>query len=377
MKITKVETYLMWAEWCNWLFVRVDTDAGIHGWGEGSLHGSIKAVETAIHELGDYLIGRDPAGVERHWHGMYHAWRWRGGAVLMTALAALDLALWDIEGKRLGVPVYRLLGGPYRDQVRAYASHWLQGVETPQQAAEGAREARRRGFSAFKFSAIDHTLLRTNEGAALQRAEDLMAGARQGAGDDCDIMIELSELLSPRTVLQIAERLAPYRPYWFEEPIPFENARVMATLQRDLAIPIATGERLLTRWEFRELLELQGCRIVQPDLMHAGGITEVKRIANLADTHYVGVAPHNSGGPMVTFAAIHLAASIPNFLILEQMENEQALRAEVCDTPPVIRDGSFVLPDRPGLGADINVDALRAHPFRAQPVRGDTESLWR
>ena len=377
MKITNVETHVMWADWCNWLFVRVDTDEGLYGWGEGSLHGSIKAVETAIHELGAYLIGRDPAGVERHWQGMYHAWRWRGGAILMTALAALDIALWDLEGKRLGVPVYRLLGGPYRDRVRAYASHWLQGVDDPEAAAEGAREARRRGFNAFKFSAIDRALLHENESAALSRAERLMAGARAGAGDDCDIMVELAELLSPRTVLQLAERLAPYRPYWFEEPIPFENAQAMATLQRDLRVPIATGERLLSRWEFRELLERQGCRIVQPDLMHAGGISEVKRIAALADTHYVAVAPHNSGGPIVTLAAIHLSVSIPNLLILEQMEKEQALRAAVCDTPPLIENGHFLLPDRPGLGADINVEALRAHPYRGQPVRGDTESLWR
>jgi galactonate dehydratase len=377
MKITGIETFVMWADWCNWLFVRVDTDEGLHGWGEGSLHGSIKAVETAVHELGAYLIGRDPAGVERHWQGMYHAWRWRGGAILMTALAALDIALWDIEGKRLGVPVYRLLGGPYRDRVPAYASHWLQGVDDPEAAAEGAREARRRGFHAFKFSAIDRPLLHENESAALRRAERLMAGARAGAGDDCAIMVELAELLSPRTVLQLAERLATYRPYWFEEPIPFENAQAMATLQRDLAVPIATGERLLSRWEFRELLERQGCRIVQPDLMHAGGISEVKRIAALADTYYIPVAPHNSGGPIVTLAAVHLAASIPNLLILEQMEKEQALRAAVCATPPLIEDGHFLLPDRPGLGAEIDVEALRAHPYRGQPVRGDTDSLWR
>src|SRR5579859_6226989 len=377
MKITTLHTYKFWVDWCNWLLVRVETDEGVYGWGEASLHGSVEAVETAIHELGVYLIGKDPLGIERHWQGMYNAWRWRGGAVLMTALAALDIALWDIEGKRLGVPVHRLLGGPYRDAVRCYASHWLPGVTDRAGAVESAREARRRGFSAFKFTAIDRRLLRESERAAMRRAENLLAGAREGAGDDCDIMIELAELLSPRTAVQLAEALAPYRPYWFEEPIPFENARAMATLQRDLAVPIATGERLLSRWEFRELLELQGCRIIQPDLMHAGGISEVKRIASMADTHYILVAPHNSGGPIVTLAAIHLAASIPNFLILEQMEVEQPLRAALCDTPPVIVDGHFLLPDKPGLGADIDVAAVQARAFQAQPISGSTESLWR
>ena len=377
MKVTNVRTYKFWVDWCNWLLVRVETDEGVYGWGEGSLHGSIEAVETAIRELSVYLIGKDPLGVERHWQGMYHAWRWRGGAVLMTALAALDLALWDIEGKRLGVPVYRLLGGPYREQVRSYASHWLGGVNTPAEAEAGAREAVRRGFNAFKWSPFSHQLLREDESRAIRRATELMEAARSGAGPDVDIMIECSEFLSPRTAILAANALLPYRPYWFEEPIPFENARAMALLQRDLPVPIATGERLLSRWEFRELLEEQGCRIIQPDLMHAAGLTECRRIAALADTHYVSVAPHNSGGPIETLAAIHLSASIPNFLVLEQMELEQDARARICTDPPRITDGHFNLPTRPGLGTDIHLEVVEALTFKPQPVSHRTESLWR
>ncbi|MGN6810563.1 MAG: galactonate dehydratase, partial [Thermomicrobiales bacterium] len=141
MKITRIETFKYWIDWCNWLFVKVSTDEGLYGWGEGSLHGAIESVETAIHELGAVLIGQDPAGVERHWQRMYHAWRWRSGPTLMTALGALDIALWDLEAKRLGVPLYRLLGGPYRTQLRVYASHWMVGVTTPEAAYAGAREA--------------------------------------------------------------------------------------------------------------------------------------------------------------------------------------------------------------------------------------------
>jgi galactonate dehydratase len=377
MKITGVRTFKFWVDWCNWLLVRVETDEGVYGWGEGSLHGSIQAVETAIHELAAYLVGQDPAGVERHWHGMYHAWRWRGGAVLMTALAALDLALWDIEGKRLGVPVYRLLGGPYRQRIRCYASHWLGGVRTPAEAEAGAEEAVRRGFSAFKWSPFPAALLRDNEGRALRQGAEMMAAARAGAGPDTEIMIECAEHFSPRTAILAAHALLPHRPYWFEEPIPFENARAMAQLQRDLPVPIATGERLLSRWEFRELLEVQGCRIIQPDLMHAAGLTECRRIAALADTYYVAVAPHNSGGPIETLAAIHLAASIPNFLILEQMEAEEEARNRLCTDPPLIRDGHFALPTRPGLGTDLRLDVIEELAFRPQPVSGSTESLWR
>lgn len=308
---------------------------------------------------------------------MYHAWRWRGGSVQQTALAALDIALWDIEGKRLGVPVARLLGGPFRTHVRGYASHWLGGVSTPEAAYEGAKEAVRRGFTAFKWTAFDATRLRENEHKAITDAAALMAAAREGAGDDAEIFVECAERLSPRTTVLAAHAFAPYRPAWFEEPIPFENARAMAQLAREMPVPIATGERLLSRWEFRELLESGGCKIAQPDLMHAGGITEVRKIASLADTYYVPIAPHNPTGPICMLAAMHLGASIPNFLILEQMEGERALRDALCTEPVRFESGHFVLPTGPGLGTDLNLDVLAGHNYRPQPMHNSTESLWR
>lgn len=377
MKITKIETFKYWIEWCNWLFVRVSTDEGVYGWGEGSLHGAIESVETAIHELGAALIGKDPSGPERHWQAMYHAWRWRGGPTLSTALAALDIALWDLEGKRLGVPVYRLLGGPFRTRLRGYASHWLSGVTTPDGAYDGAREAIARGFTGFKWGPFNPTLLRENEAKAIADATALMAAAREGAGADAEIFVECGERLSPRTAVMAARAFLPYRPGWFEEPIPFENPRAMIRLQRELPVPIATGERLLSRWEYRELLEGGGCKIAQPDLMHAAGITEVRKIASLADTYYIPIAPHNPGGPICTLAAMHLAAAIPNFLILEQMEGERALRDELCTVPVTFSGGHFDLPTGPGLGTDLNLDLLADRNFRPQPVSGSSESLWR
>jgi galactonate dehydratase len=377
VKVTKIETFVHWASWCNWLFVKVSTDEGLYGWGEGSLHGPVKSVETAIHEFGEYLIGQDPSGVERHWQAMYQAWRWRGGATLSSALAALDIALWDLEGKRLGVPVYRLLGGPFRPKLRGYASHWLSGVTTPEGAYEGAREAVRRGFTAFKWSPFRADALREDEAGAIARAAELMAAAREAVGPNVEIFVECSEKLSPRSAVLAAKAFEPYRPGWFEEPIPFENAKAMVRLQQEISVPIATGERLLSRWEYRELLEGGGCKIIQPDLMHAAGITEVRKIAALADTYYVPVAPHNPGGPICTLAAMHLAAAIPNFFILEQMEDERPLRDALCTEPVRYADGYFELPTGPGLGTDLNLDALRDHPFKAQPVAGSSESLWR
>jgi len=375
MKIVGVTVFKYWVDWCNWLFVRIDTDEGLCGWGEGSLHGSIEAVETAIREMAPQLIGEDPAGPERHWQRMYHAWRWRGGAVSQTALSALDIALWDLEGKRLGVPVARLLGGVLRTRLKAYASHWLQGANTPELAHAGAREAIARGFSGFKCRPFSPDLLRSDEAGELRRTAARMEAARDGAGD-AEIFIECSEMLSPRTAPMMDAALRPFRPGWFEEPIPFENARAMARLQSTITTPIATGERLLSRYEFRELLEEGGCRIVQPDLMHAGGFTEIRKIAAMADMWYVPVAPHNPGGPICTAAAMHLAASVPNFFILEQMEPQRALRDRASSVPIKLEDGHLILPDGPGLGIEPNLEALEDMQFRPQPRSDRTESLF-
>ena len=219
MKITAIETHVYWIEWCNWLFVKVITDEGLYGWGEGSPHGAVASVEAAVHELGDTLIGQDPAGVERHWQAMYHAWHWRGGPTLFTALGALDVALWDLEGKRLGVPVYRLLGGPYRARLKVYASHWLAGAQTPEQARGGAEEAAQCGFSGFKWGPFSRQRLRENKAREIARATDIMAAAQEGAGPEAEILVEC-------------------------------------------------GERLLSRWENRELIEGGGCKVIQPDVMH-------------------------------------------------------------------------------------------------------------
>ncbi|HJU21019.1 MAG TPA: mandelate racemase/muconate lactonizing enzyme family protein [Casimicrobiaceae bacterium] len=377
MKIGRIETFKYWVDWCNWLFVRVSTDEGVCGWGEGSLHGALESVEVAIREFAPHLIGQDPAGPEHHWQRLYNAWRWRGGAVFQTALAALDIALWDLEGKRLGVPVARLLGGAQRTRLRGYASHWLADADTPEKAHAGAREAVSRGFRAFKCRPFSCEGLRENEAGELRKAAALIEAARDGAGPDVEILVECSEFLSPRTAVLLDRALKPFRPGWFEEPIPFENASAMAALQRDIATPIATGERLLSRFEYRELFEKAGCRIVQPDLMHAGGFTEVRKIASLADTYYVPVAPHNPGGPICTAAAMHLAASIPNFLILEQMEPQRAVRDRASSSPIRFDNGDFLLPEGPGLGVEPNLEFLNEHPYRPQPRAERTGSLYR
>jgi galactonate dehydratase len=376
MKITKIETFKYWVDWCNWMFVRIETDEGLAGWGEASLHGALESVETAIREFTPHLIGEDPAGPERHWHRLYNAWRWRGGPVFMSALAGIDLALWDLEGKRLGVPVHRLLGGAHRQRLRVYASHWLRGATRPEEGFARAKEAVALGFTAFKYSPLTREALKADESGAIRRATEMMAAAREGAGPDVDIFIECSELLTPRTAVMLDRAFSPYRPGWFEEPLPFENAAVMVRLQKELATPIATGERLLSRYEFRELLEGGGCKIIQPDLMHAGGLSEVRRIASFADTYYVPVAPHNPGGPICTMASMHLAAAIPNFYILEQMEPQRAFRDRVSKPAVRFENGFFVLPNAPGFGIEPDLDQLAKNPFQPQPRSERGGALW-
>lgn len=376
MRIVEIETSSHWVDWCNWMFVKIITDEGLVGWGEASLHGGLRSVAVAIEELGEHLIGQDPAGPEKHWSRLNNAWRWRGGAVYSTAMSALDQALWDIEGKRLGVPVHRLLGGAHRTRLRVYASHWLQGADTPDKVAEGAREAVRRGFTAFKWSPLDGDRLHDDEAGEIRRAAEKMAAAREAVGPDVDIFIECSERLSPRSAIALEDALAPYRPGWFEEPLPFENPDAMIALQKLLRTPIATGERLLNRFEFRRLIEHGGCRIIQPDIMHGGGFTELRKIAALADTYFIPVAPHNPGGPICTVASMHLAAAIPNFFILEQMEPQRALR-DACSTVPIrFEDGCFVLPETPGLGLEPDFERLRELSFRPQPRRERSGSLY-
>lgn len=376
MKITKIETHKHWVDWCNWMFVRIETDEGLVGWGEASLHGALDSVEAAIREFAPHLIGQDPAGPERHWHRLYNAWRWRAGAVFNTALAGIDLALWDLEGKRLGVPVHRLLGGAHRTSLRVYASHWLNAKMTPDEAHAGAKEAVRRGFTGFKFSPLTHEALKADESGAIRRATEVMAAAREGAGPDVDIFIECSESLSPRTAVMLDRAFAPYRPGWFEEPVPFENAAVMVRLQREISTPIATGERLLSRYEYRELIENGGVKIIQPDLMHAAGITEVRRIASFADTYYIPVAPHNPGGPICTVASMHLAAAIPNFYILEQMEPQREFRDRSATPAVKFEKGHFILPQGPGWGIEPDLEILRSKPYQPQPRVERGGALW-
>jgi galactonate dehydratase len=365
VKITNVKTALMGVQRQSWLFVTVETDEGIAGVGEASLEGKEKTVETAVHEYARYLVGRDPARITHHWQALYRHGFWRGGVVLNSALSGLEQALWDIKGKTLGVPVYDLLGGRTRDRVRVY-THC--GGPTPEAAAERALELVAEGFTALKFGSWPEG--DGDERAAVRWADRLMAAVRGAVGPNVDLMVDNHGRSSPAAAIEMARALEPYGLLFFEEPTPPDNLLALAKVaEAKPRLPLATGERLFTRWGFRELLERQLVDVVQPDICHAGGILECHTIALMAETGYVKVAPHNPNGPVATAASVQLAAAIPNFLILEWAQSEPH-RSQVQRVGPTIEEGYVNLPTGPGLGVELDPEVIARYPYVATDYRG-------
>jgi galactonate dehydratase len=363
VKVTGLKTFICGGEGRNWLFVKVETDEGIHGWGEGTVERRERTVETAIHELGEALVGEDPTKLEKNWQRLFRLFFWKGGVILASALSALDQACWDITGKALGQPIYRLLGGPARDRVRLYTHV---GIYEPTQMIEEVARFQEQGFNAFKTGAWPG-MAKLGEREAVRLFADRVARLRDAVGPTADLMIDNHGRSRPSAAIRLMRALEPFELYFFEEPTPPENLDALAkVVEAGFEMDLAAGERLYTKWGFRELLERQLVNVVQPDICHAGGITELKKIAALAETYYVSLAPHNPQGPISLAASVQLAAAIPNFAILEYVPN-QPRRDQIQHEPLVVRQGQVELPARPGLGVDLDEDALRAHPFR--PMR--------
>jgi galactonate dehydratase len=343
LKITKVETIFVKP---RWLFLKIHTDAGIVGLGEPILEGRAKTCAAAVEELAPYLVGKDPRPVAHHWQAIYRHAFYRGGPILTSVLSGVDQALWDIKGKALGVPVYELLGGPTRQRVRVYAH-----AGTP----EAVRAARQKGFTAFKTGIHSARPARFVENKAfVDEAVQWFASLREAAGPEADIAVDFHGAVPPPTAKLLIRALEPHQPFFIEEPVQCQNVDVMADIARGTHLPIAAGERIFTKWGFRELLEKRAVSILQPDLCHAGGITEVRLIAGMAEAYYASIAPHNPLGPISLAAGVHLAASIPNFLCQEQV----TLGEGYLKTPFTVRNGHLQIPTGPGLGVELDEAAL-------------------
>jgi galactonate dehydratase len=343
IRITRLETFLVKP---RWLFLKVHTDVGLVGLGEPITEGRAKTCATAVQEIAPYLVGKDPRRVVHHWQAIYRHAFYRGGPILTSALSGIDQALWDIKGKALGVPIYELLGGPTRDRVRVYAH-----ARTP----EAVRQKRALGFTAFKTGPFKRRPARFVEPPGFVKlVGDKFAELREAVGPDADIGIDFHGAISPATAKLLIKVLEPHQPMFVEEPVQCQNVDVMAEIARGTHLPIATGERIFTKWGFREILEKGAAVILQPDLCHAGGITEGRIIAGMAEAYYAAIAPHNPLGPISLAAGVQLAASIPNFLCQEQVSlGEGYLRQ-----PFVVKDGYLELPRGPGLGVELDEDAL-------------------
>jgi galactonate dehydratase len=344
MKITDVETVVVFGGFRNWVFVRLHTDEGLIGTGEATLEGRAETMVAAVGELKRYLIGQDPLRIEHHWQAMYRGPFWRGGPVLNSAISGVEMAMWDIFGKSVGLPVYQLLGGAVRDKIRVYANG--PRGETPEELAESALALKEEGYSAMKLVPFGPT--KPLDGvAAIRKAARTMEAVRRAVGPDVDLAVDAHGRLSPAMAIQMAHAIRDVGVYFYEEPCLPENPAAMATVARECGIPVATGERLFTTWGFRDVLEQQAAVVVQPDLAHCGGILQGRKIAAMAEVYYAGVAPHNPLSPVNMRASLHLDAAIPNFVIQEWVADDPPWRDEILLNPVVVKDGYCELPTEP------------------------------
>jgi galactonate dehydratase len=365
MKIVSLETFVVGAAWRNLIFIRLNTDDGITGCAEATSHNKTRAILGYLEEARErYVIGTDPFDTEDLFTRMFRLDYSYAATVQTTVLSAIEIACWDIVGKALGQPVWKLLGGKCRERIPAYANGWYTVDRDPVQFAAKAREVVARGYRALKFDPFG------GGGLELTRKEKFLAvslveAVRDAVGPDVEIFIEAHGRFSPSTSVAVARELERYEPGWYEEPVPPEDIAALLFVKDHIGIPVATGERCYTRYGFRDLVERRAADILQPDVIHAGGFLETKRIAALAEPCYITVAPHNSAGPGCTAASVHLAACTPNFKIQETFDDfsEPWLRDAVRGVPEV-REGCFDLPAQPGLGITLDEEVIREHPPR-------------
>ena len=377
MKVTAIKTFICNAFRTNFVFVKVETDSGLHGWGEATLEYKELTVQAAIHDLESYLIGKDPHNIEAFRHDCYRDAYWRGGPVLMSALAGVEMALWDIKGKALGVPCYQLLGGKVRDSVPIYVNGWFSPAKTPDEFAEKAKEVAAKKFLGCKWDPFGKAWQQISK-HDLNSAMECIAKVAEVVGEDVQLLIEGHGRIDIPTAVKIGRRLEEFDIFWFEEPIPPDDKEGMKQVKDRVRVSIAAGERLYNRYEYRQFFELGCSDYIQPDISHAGGLFEMRMLGAEAEARHIGFCPHNPSGPVANAATLQLAACVPNFVMLEMMMTDVPYRAEICDEDLTIKGGRMVIPDRPGIGIDLNEKELLKHPYirtELRHYRGDLTNI--
>jgi galactonate dehydratase len=379
-KVERVETFVVDGAWRNFLIVKVATDDGIVGWGDGTLGWKEFAVEALVREFAErYVVGMDPFRIEDLWFRLYQV-EHNTGPVMYAAMAGLETALWDVVGKVCGQPVVNLVGGPLRDRVKAYANGWYSGIGDHGRLREQAARVLELGYRALKldpFGAGGRELDRPTLRAACAAVE----AVRDAVGPDVDVLVECHGRFSVGTAIEAVKAMAPYEPLFCEEPIPAHNVQSQAWVTQAasaMGVRIATGEHTYARFGFRELLAANAAHVIQPDLVYAGGFAETRKIAAMAEAHYVSVAPHNCDGPGRLVASVHLCAGIPNFLVLESFADfDVPWRADLLASgTPVLEEGAYVLPAAPGWGYEIDEEVARAHPGSTTARMNMFEGEW-
>ena len=368
MKVTAIDTFICHAYRTNWVFVKVRTDSELYGVGEATLEYREQTVAQACKELERGLVGKDPHRVEEFFHDSYRDAYWRGGPVLMSAISAVEMALWDIKGKDLGVPVYQLLGGKVRDAVPCYANGWFAPAKTPGAFADKARLAVDAGFKALKWDPFGSAYLTIGR-TQLNEALACIGAVHDAVKDRADLIIEGHGRFNVPTAVRIGQALEDFDILWFEEPVPPDSPEALAEVKRRVRVPLSAGERLYNRWQFRTFLEMGCADYLQPDVSHAGGLSEVRKIAAMAECYHLPVCPHNPSGPVANAATLQLAACTPNFYLLETMSSDVPWRNEISTEAVHFADGSMTIPDKPGLGIDINEAAIARYPYQPRDLR--------
>ena len=369
MRITKFETVVVDFYRTNLVFVLLDTDEGLTGVAEATLEGQEHAVLGAVRLLAERVVGKDPTRITETIYELNRDSYWRGGPVTMTALSALEMAMWDVTARALGVPVHRLLGGQTRDRVRAYANGWFSGAREPEDFARAAVDTVAQGFRGLKWDPFEAADL-TVEPRNLRRMLEPVAAVREAVGNDVELFIEGHGRFDVPTAIRIARELEQYQPVFFEEPCPPDGIDALVEIRSKSPIAIAAGERWFGRSAFMPVLARNAVDYVQPDVTHAGGLLELVFISTLAAAHYVPFAPHNPSGPLSTAATLQLGATLPNFRYLEIMAVDVPWRSDISNEALVLtEDGDVMIPEGIGLGIELDLDAIAEHPYNRHPMR--------
>jgi galactonate dehydratase len=369
VKITDVETVVVDFYRTNLVFVRVHTDEGLVGIAEATLEGQEHAVRGAVRVAGEAVRGKDPRNISRIVYELNRDGYWRGGPVTMTALSAIETALWDLKARAFEVPVFELLGGRCRDRVRAYANGWFSGARRPEDFAEAAVATVAQGFRGLKWDPFEAADLSVTP-SELRRMLEPVAAVREAVGDGVELFIEGHGRFDVPTAIRVARELEQYQPVFFEEPSPPDGIDALAEIRSKSPVAIAAGERWFGRHAFVPVLARGAVDFIQPDVTHAGGLSELSFLSTLAASYYVPFAPHNPSGPLSTAATLQLGAAMPNFRYLEIMAVDVPWRSEISNERlELTPEGDIMIPERPGLGIDLDLDAIAEHPYAPHPMR--------